>query len=387
MSRFSDVTNIWSTIKEIDVRDIRDQADLPCRIALLGHATFGRDLIMRLLTLGAQRFPARTPQVSIIDLPLGREQAVDLNRVDLVLLTLDASQALSYDEFLAYEKLAILPIPLLIAVWGTDLPKSSESTHQADLQASPAVLLDPQADPASQRKALAKAVLELLPESLHIAAARRYPGLRSEVTNSLLSSVALSNATFAFTSGLPEMIPVLNLPLNAADMLVLTKNQALLAYRVALAMGAEGDFSAMIRELLPVVGGGFLWRQLARQLVGLIPGIGLLPKVAVAYAGTFVTGIAAWRWYERGELISKAELQSLVKTALEEGRQRAKALIGNRKSADNDPTSAAKPGLRQRLGSLLNPKNWFKAIRGRFKRKPKQVHQPAESNDQSNSAA
>ncbi|WP_054533421.1 hypothetical protein [Herpetosiphon geysericola] len=387
MSRFSDVTNIWSTIKEIDVRDIRDQADLPCRIALLGHATFGRDLIMRLLTLGAQRFPARTPQVSIIDLPLGREQAVDLNRVDLVLLTLDSSQALSYDEFLAYEKLAILPIPLLIAVWGTDLPKSSESTQQADLQASPAVLLDPQADPASQRKALAKAVLELLPESLHIAAARRYPGLRSEVTNSLLSSVALSNATFAFTSGLPEMIPVLNLPLNAADMLVLTKNQALLAYRVALAMGAEGDFSAMIRELLPVVGGGFLWRQLARQLVGLIPGIGLLPKVAVAYAGTFVTGIAAWRWYERGELISKAELQSLVKTALEEGRQRAKALIGNRKSADSDGTPATKPRLRQRLGSLLNPKNWFKAIRGRFKRKPKQVHQPAESNDQSNSAA
>lgn len=386
MSRFSDVTNIWSTIKEIDVRDIRDQADLPCRIALLGHATFGRDLIMRLLTLGAQRFPARTPQVSIIDLPLGREQATDLNRVDLIVLTLDANQALSYDEFLAYEKLAILPVPLLIAVWGTNLPKSSESTHQADLQASPAVLLDPQAEPAIQRKMLAKAVLELVPEALHIAAARRYPGLRSEVTNSLIGSVSLSNATFAFTSGIPEMIPVLNLPLNAADMLVLTKNQALLAYRVALAMGAEGEFSAMIRELLPVVGGGFLWRQLARQLVGLIPGIGLLPKVAVAYAGTFVTGIAAWRWYERGELVSKAELQSLVKAALEEGRQRAKALIGNRK-ADDDPTASAKPSLRQRIGAVLNPKNWFKALRSRLRRKPKSIQKTPEPTDHSNSAA
>jgi uncharacterized protein (DUF697 family) len=86
------------------------------------------------------------------------------------------------------------------------------------------------------------------------------------------------------------MVPVLNIPLNAADMLVLSKNQALLVYKLALAFGAPADFQAQMKEVLPVIGSGFLWRQVARQLVGLIPGFGIVPKVAVAYAGTYATG-------------------------------------------------------------------------------------------------
>jgi hypothetical protein len=45
-----------------------------------------------------------------------------------------------------------------------------------------------------------------------------------------------------------------------------------------------------------VIGGGFLFRQLARELVGLIPIAGVAPKVAVAYAGTWAIGRAVGMW-------------------------------------------------------------------------------------------
>jgi uncharacterized protein (DUF697 family) len=352
VARFKDVANVWSTIKELDVRDIRDQAEQPCRIALVGQAGVERDLLARSLTQGALRFPPRnTAALDVLDIPMTRERGSDVSRADLVLLVLHGDTALSYDEVLAYEKVAVLPTPLLLVViGGSSLPSASANVPAPDWVATPAVFLASLDDMLAVRKALAHAIVAALPETLHLPAARRLPGLRAEVAHSLITQVSLSNATFAFTSGIPEMIPVLNLPLNAADMLVLTKNQAILAYRIALAMGADGEFSAMIKELLPVIGGGFLWRPLARQLVGLIPGVGLLPKVAVSYAGTYATGIVAWRWYERGELISRAALQKILQEALVEGRERARALIPAKSPAS--AAAAAAPqrrSLRRRL--------------------------------------
>jgi len=46
-------------------------------------------------------------------------------------------------------------------------------------------------------------------------------------------------------------------------------------------------------ELLPIVGGGFGWRALARELSGFIPVGGILIKSAIAYAGTVVVGEGA----------------------------------------------------------------------------------------------
>lgn len=349
MARFKDMANVWSTIKELDVGDIRDQAEYPCRIVVVGQPGQNRDLVVRALTRNAYRFPSRDgTALDVRDLPLTREHGSDISRADLVLLLLRGDQGLSYDEFLAFEKVAVLPPPLLLVVSGsTSVPTPTANVPTPDWATFPVVFL-PTLDEAPMRKSLANAVIAALPEALQLAAARKLPGLRAEVARDLTAKVALSNATFAFTSGLPEMIPVLNLPLNAADMLVLTKNQALLAYRIALAMGADGDFSAMIKELLPVIGGGFLWRQLARQLVGLIPGVGLLPKVAVSYAGTYVTGTIAWRWFERGELLDRADLKAIVQEALTEGRERANTLLRSQ-SAPTTPATPKQPTLLQRI--------------------------------------
>ncbi|HEY1013282.1 MAG TPA: hypothetical protein VGE07_11295 [Herpetosiphonaceae bacterium] len=347
MARFKDMANIWSTIKELDVQEIRDQAELPVRIALLGRPDGPRDMLARLLARGAGRYAAQgVNPLDLFEVPLARERQGDLGKADLLVLALAGNQQLSHDEYLAYEKITVLNQPVLLVVIGAgQLPEAGADAARPDWFGVPAAFLDNLGDESQTRAKLAAAVIEGLPEELRLAAARRLPGLRGALAADLINGVALTNATYAFTSGLPEMIPFLNLPLNAADMLVLTKNQAVLAYRLALAMGAAPDFSAMIKELIPVVGSGFLWRQLARQLIGLIPGVGLLPKVAVAYAGTYATGTIAWRWYERGETLSPAAVKDLLAEALGRGKAWAQAQLKRRKGKAKPPAEPKQPAL------------------------------------------
>ena len=368
MARLNDVANIWNTVKELDVRDIREQAEQPCRIALIGERNESRSRIAHILTSGADRFPPRGGSaLDVLDLPLTRERGADLGRADLLILVLSGDQALSYDAFLAYEKLAVLPVPLVLVVVGrADLPTPAPSVPTPDWAAAPAVFLAHTDNDETIRKRVGAAIVETLPESLVLAAARRLPGLRAAAARAIIANVSLSNATYAFTTGLSEIIPVLNLPLNAADMIVMTKNQAILVYRIGLAMGADGEFSTMIKEIMPVIGGGFIWRQLARQLVGLIPVVGLLPKVAVSYAGTYATGVVAARWYEHGELLSRAAIQTVMRDALDEGRRRGQALLQSRKNNAAAPIDAA-PAILPAPASATKQPNLLRRISRRIR--------------------
>jgi uncharacterized protein (DUF697 family) len=188
---------------------------------------------------------------------------------------------------------------------------------------------------------LASAFLSRLPTEQQLSAARRLPGLRATFARELIGSVSFTNATYALASGLPEQIPIISVPFAAADILVLTKNQALLVYKLALAYGAPPDFQARIREVLPVVGGAFLWRQAARSLIGLIPIWGLVPKVAISYAGTYTTGIAAWRWYDSGEIVSSEQLKRISNEAITIGRTRAAELIERARAAGSQAGARA----------------------------------------------
>ncbi len=361
MARFKDVANIWSTVKELDVRDVRAEAEQPVRIAIVGTQASGRDAVVQALISGAQHFPARgAPPLDLFDAPLARENTPDLNRADVVILALDGAQPLDHDAFLTYEKLMVLGKPLAIVVLGADaLPKPAANVPTPDWDSATSTIFVPSLEsPKAARKQISAGIAEAIPEELRVAAARRLPGLRLPIATDLTLSVALSNATYSLSSGIPELVPVLNLPLNAADMLVLTKNQALLCYRIALAMGSNADFTTMVREIVPVIGGGFLWRQLARQLIGLVPGFGLLPKVAVAYAGTYATGVIASQWFAAGEVLSRARIKALVQEGLEQGRERARALINRRgDTADaaeqSTPSTPKEPGLVRRIGRRI----------------------------------
>ena len=58
---------------------------------------------------------------------------------------------------------------------------------------------------------------------------------------------------------------------SAGDMMAITGIQMMLMLQIRATFGKDPDVAQMW-ELLPIVGGGFGWRALARELVGLHPG-------------------------------------------------------------------------------------------------------------------
>jgi uncharacterized protein (DUF697 family) len=84
-----------------------------------------------------------------------------------------------------------------------------------------------------------------------------------------------------------------------ADMPLMTANQAKMVMQIAAAYGQ--DLGAdRIKEIASVVGGAFLFRTVARQFVGLVPGLGWAVKAGIGYSGTLGMGYAAVEYFEGG---------------------------------------------------------------------------------------
>jgi uncharacterized protein (DUF697 family) len=173
---------------------------------------------------------------------------------------------------------------------------------------------------------IATALLRAVNHDAHVALARSFPPLRHAVSMALVEKTAKANATYAFTTGLAESVPLLTAPLAVGDMVVLTKNQLLMSYRIALAHGRNGTPQALISEIVGVLGGGLLMRQAARQLVGLIPVFGLIPKVAVAFGGTWAVGRAMIAWAGEGREVAASALKRYSREGRDRGTIAARAL-------------------------------------------------------------
>jgi hypothetical protein len=101
-----------------------------------------------------------------------------------------------------------------------------------------------------------------------------------------------------------------------------------MAFLLAAASDREVGYSAQKTELGSIIAGAFGWRALARELVGKVPlGGGLIPKAAVAYAGTLVVGKSIARLHRLGHGLSRSERKSMYKSAYDRGKQIATALL------------------------------------------------------------
>src|SRR5579872_1817494 len=108
----------------------------------------------------------------------------------------------------------------------------------------------------------------------------------------------------------------------------LTLNCAMNSLKIAAA-SALADHIPMIGfiiELLPVVGGGYGWRTLAREASGFIPVAGIVIKAGIAYAGTVVVGQAASYYYETGSHLPPHAVSSLYREATARAKALAKQL-------------------------------------------------------------
>ena len=181
------------------------------------------------------------------------------------------------------------------------------------------------------------AIVGLVEGDTRLALAAALPVFRQVVADAVVDETAKANASFAVTTGLAETIPVLTAPLNLGDMVILTKNQLIMGYKITLAAGRNDDPRSMLTEILGVIGGGFMFRQVARQLVGLIPVAGLLPKVAIAYAGTYAMGRGLTAWALGGTEVTADSLSRYTAEGLDKGRELAQQLIGQVKAGVPSP--------------------------------------------------
>jgi uncharacterized protein (DUF697 family) len=133
-------------------------------------------------------------------------------------------------------------------------------------------------------------------KNVEIAVGRRLPVLRTTVAAKLTRDAALNALKVSGASALIDNVPVVGAFLgafvSAGDMMAITGIQMMLMLQIRATFGKDPNVAQMW-ELLPIVGGGFGWRALARELSGFIPVGGILIKSAIAYAGTVVVGEGA----------------------------------------------------------------------------------------------
>jgi hypothetical protein len=163
-------------------------------------------------------------------------------------------------------------------------------------------------------------------EELSLPLARQFPAFRKPVIDKIVHTVSLENAAFAVATALPNIVPnLLELPWAigefASDTAFLTMNQMRMAFLIAAASGAEVGLGHQKAEMLSIVAGGFGWRAIARELAGKIPlGGGLIPKAAIAYAGTFVVGVGLERFHSAKSRYTRAERHEAYRAAIERGK-------------------------------------------------------------------
>lgn len=168
-------------------------------------------------------------------------------------------------------------------------------------------------------------------DNISIALARHFPGLRRAAIDRIVQAVARENALFAIAAALPNVVPsFIDLPWAvgefASDTIFLTANQVRMAFLIAAASGCEVGFADQKTAIGSIVAAAFGWRALARELVGKIPlGGGLIPKGAIAYAGTFAVGKALERAYAN-QPFPPHEHKAVYEQAYRQGLEVVKAI-------------------------------------------------------------
>lgn len=292
------ITELFGIVKELSFDELRDEAQLPPRLLLLG---------------------------------------ADLSRLAELREQLGGAEAASYIDTATFEHLpsfleAYDGIVLVNATPADrDRPQirallTGEETAGRTLTLQTPPGNGPDGHDAASPETIANLRERLITRLAHrqLALGRYLPPFRAPAAQAVINATARVNAEFALLSNLPTVIPLVgNLMAVGADFLVLTKNQLMMIYKLAAIHGKDLQQPWRIyAELLPVVGAGILYRTAARELAGLIPfAAGTIPKVLIAYTGTVATGQTGNVYYAHGERLSNEQVKALYARALATAKQ------------------------------------------------------------------
>jgi uncharacterized protein (DUF697 family) len=187
--------------------------------------------------------------------------------------------------------------------------------------------------PAISREALRGRVLAHAVEcckGVEIAVGRCLPAMRETVAAKLTRDAANNSLKIALASAVVDHIPVVGLVMgvfaSAGDMVAITGIQMMLMLHIEATYGRDPDVQRLW-QLLPVIGGGFGWRSLARELSGFIPIAGIAIKGAIAYAGTIVVGEGVTFYYEQGRHMSANQAKAIYESTKGEAMTFARDLL------------------------------------------------------------
>lgn len=301
------LANLWRVISDVDIERIRATARTPFELLVVAED----DALAQRVRAGLGALPGGGvhPYVSVTDPESIRTRPT----TPLVVVLASASPELSVGMKGADEHCIRANWPRVTVIVGTDDPAAA--ARRVAEQARVAVV-----DIMDAPRRLLSAIVARIEGDGRLSIAAALPLFRQVVAEALVDETAKANASFAVTTGLAETIPILTAPASLGDMIVLTKNQLMMGYKIALAAGRDGHPRAMVTEIVGVIGAGLLFRQAARQLVGLIPVAGLVPKVAIAYAGTYAVGRALTAWAIGGAEVTPESVSRYTTEGLDRGR-------------------------------------------------------------------
>lgn len=353
MPSFTELGSIFKTIREIDLRAIADEATRQTWVGIVGAETSGARDLATAFYLAPQTLPPEDASFAMAGpLLITLENAALADRAELVVYVLNEQRGASEAEHAAFQKWVTMGKKIIVV-----LNREPTNTAAALGEWVGARILEGQ---VVRREFLENhfvpAVLQLLPDC-HLSLARNFPLFRHAVATEIINETSMANAGYSFSTGIAEIVPVLNIPFNVADMVILTKAQAFMVFRLGLIFGLSTRWQDHLAAFGSTIGFGFVWRTVARQLVGLIPGLGVLPKTAIAYAGTYAIGRAALEWYNTGREVKREDIDRFFREALARGKALAQ------RTAEKAPRVQA-------------PKLSMPRLPGR---KPKQLMPPAET--------
>jgi len=207
-----------------------------------------------------------------------------------------------------------------------DLEIYFDPSHAPAVGATNVFAFDPSSPEATVHQILHRRPDLAVPLALHILP------FRQEVSRRMVKKIAKENALFSLATALPDIIPFISLPWAmgefASDTAFLTANQIRMAFLLGAANDRDIGYREQRGEIASIILGAFGWRALARELVGKIPwGGGLVPKAAIAYAGTRVVGMSLERYYRVGKAYTRAERRMAYEDALQRGKHLVSGLI------------------------------------------------------------
>ncbi|MFN8533970.1 MAG: hypothetical protein U0556_10520 [Dehalococcoidia bacterium] len=252
---FGTLTTVWGLLRDSSFAEIDENLQRPARIAVTGATPADRRAIIEALASGGEAGlvghevvePALEAQLSRVG---------EIIRVDLV----------------------------------TSGYQTPETIELPNLASETVVNL------------LGPAIFDRLPLEV-VGFGRRLPALREQAAARQIRDYALLNGQLAAISNLPDVIPVLGpIVASAAEMLLLTKNQITMVYKLAAIYGRPlGDKKELLAEVVSIFGAAYAWRLVARQLAGFTPfGLGIVPKVLIAYVATYTEGRTAQYYFVNG---------------------------------------------------------------------------------------